>query len=206
MVSERKPGNTPERSKDKVQSRRKVLKKIALGGSAAAGAFSMPAQWVKPIVDRVIVPSHAQTSPEPTTTPCRQAHQVEGCRAECGIENNSDYHHWYVDDIGGKCEIVSLSSEQQVPVADVVSTRCFTFPGPNDPNDTEWSHAQADIALNYDYSSATHHHYLCDIDFAEEVPVNFSIKSTSGSTYQVTGSVIWDGWIVELSTLNVDPA
>jgi hypothetical protein len=51
-----------------VPSHRKALKKIALGGTIAAGASALPPQWVKPIVDKVVVPAHAQTSPPPGTT------------------------------------------------------------------------------------------------------------------------------------------
>ena len=55
-----------------VASRRKALKKIAIGGTLAVGASSLPSQWAKPIVDEIMVPAHAQTSPPPRTTqdPC----------------------------------------------------------------------------------------------------------------------------------------
>ncbi len=43
------------------RSKRKLLKAITLGGSAAT-AFQIPRKWSKPIVDAVLLPSHAQTS------------------------------------------------------------------------------------------------------------------------------------------------
>lgn len=46
------------------ESRRRVLKSLALGGGAAIGsAVLLPEKWTKPIVDAVVVPLHAQTSP-----------------------------------------------------------------------------------------------------------------------------------------------
>ena len=53
---------------ERVPSRRKALKKIAIGGTIAAGASGLPPRWTKPIVDKVLVPAHAQTSPPPDTT------------------------------------------------------------------------------------------------------------------------------------------
>jgi len=58
-----------ENETESVPSRREVLKKIAMGGTIAVGASSLPPQWTKPIVDKILVPAHAQTSPIPTTQP-----------------------------------------------------------------------------------------------------------------------------------------
>ena len=51
------------------QSRRKLLKSIAAGSGAIVAGKSLPESWSKPVVDSVILPAHAQTSPgaEPTT-------------------------------------------------------------------------------------------------------------------------------------------
>ena len=46
-------------SLDKDDSRRSLLKKLAVGGIAGA---AMPAQWSRPVIDTVILPAHAQTS------------------------------------------------------------------------------------------------------------------------------------------------
>jgi hypothetical protein len=46
------------------ESRRTLLKHlVAAGGSAIGAAAVLPDKWVKPVVDAVIVPLHAQTSP-----------------------------------------------------------------------------------------------------------------------------------------------
>lgn len=42
--------------------RRRLLKTIAAGGSAA-GLAALPGKWAKPVVASVILPAHAQTSP-----------------------------------------------------------------------------------------------------------------------------------------------
>lgn len=45
------------------QSRRKLLKSIAAGSGAVITGKSLPENWTKPVVDSVILPSHAETSP-----------------------------------------------------------------------------------------------------------------------------------------------
>jgi hypothetical protein len=46
------------------ESRRTLVKHlVAAGGSAIVAAAALPDKWVKPVVDAVIVPLHAQTSP-----------------------------------------------------------------------------------------------------------------------------------------------
>ena len=59
-----------------LRERREALQKIAIGGGVVvAGAHLLPQKWLKPVVDWVVVPAHAQTSapqgPQtlPTTTP-----------------------------------------------------------------------------------------------------------------------------------------
>lgn len=47
-------------------SRRKLLKSIAAGSGAIVAGKSLPESWSRPLVDSVILPAHAQTSP---TTP-----------------------------------------------------------------------------------------------------------------------------------------
>ena len=51
-------------SEQEDESRRTLLKHLAAAGGAAIGAAAtLPETWVKPVVDAVIVPLHAQTSP-----------------------------------------------------------------------------------------------------------------------------------------------
>ena len=57
-----KPDSTPS------NERRRALKKIVVGGSVVSSSVMLPKAWVKPVIDQIIVPAHAQTSPSPTTT------------------------------------------------------------------------------------------------------------------------------------------
>jgi hypothetical protein len=43
-------------------SRRRLLKALAAGGGALAGAALLPGRWVKPVVEVGVLPAHAQTS------------------------------------------------------------------------------------------------------------------------------------------------
>ena len=44
------------------EGRRRLIKKLAIGGGVATTASSMPTKWVKPVLDSVILPAHAQTT------------------------------------------------------------------------------------------------------------------------------------------------
>ena len=47
------------------ESRRKLLKSIAAGSGVIVAGKSLPESWSKPVVDSVMLPAHAQTSPAP---------------------------------------------------------------------------------------------------------------------------------------------
>ena len=61
--------NNAKEEQGQLESRRKALKNIIIGGGAVAGANFLPDKWVQPIVNAVVVPAHAATSPIPTTPP-----------------------------------------------------------------------------------------------------------------------------------------
>ena len=44
------------------QSRRKLLKSIAAGSGAVVAGKSLPESWSKPVIDTVVLPSHASTT------------------------------------------------------------------------------------------------------------------------------------------------
>ena len=46
----------------KNKARRTILKTLVTGGSALTAAKVTPDQWIKPVVESVIIPSHAQTT------------------------------------------------------------------------------------------------------------------------------------------------
>lgn len=49
------------------QSRRSLIKRLGAGGAVATAALSTPKEWAKPLVDVVVLPAHAATSPVPYT-------------------------------------------------------------------------------------------------------------------------------------------
>jgi hypothetical protein len=56
---------TDKKSSD---SRRKLLKSIAAGSGAIVAGKSLPESWSKPVVDSVMLPAHALTSPRQFTS------------------------------------------------------------------------------------------------------------------------------------------
>ena len=47
--------------------RRRVLQAVL--GAGAPGALALPERWIRPVVDTIVVPAHAQSSPVPTIMP-----------------------------------------------------------------------------------------------------------------------------------------
>lgn len=60
MNTKDKKGKTG--SEEKNSGRRKLLKSVVAGGGAATVAKLLPDQWARPVVDAIVLPSHAQTS------------------------------------------------------------------------------------------------------------------------------------------------
>lgn len=48
------------------ESRRRLLKTFAAGGGAIVAGNTLPEKWTKPVVDSVMLPTHAETSPQDT--------------------------------------------------------------------------------------------------------------------------------------------
>src|SRR5438132_5115055 len=77
IQSKREKSNEKGADLDKKQGRRDVLKGgVVVGGAAVAAALSLPKKWTRPVVEAVVVPAHAQTSPgsptpSPTSAPTR---------------------------------------------------------------------------------------------------------------------------------------
>ena len=48
-------------------SRRRALKVLGVGGVVVA-TLALPSKWTRPVVETIVVPAHAQSSPRATTT------------------------------------------------------------------------------------------------------------------------------------------
>ena len=46
-------------------ARRKLIMSLAAGGGVLTAGKMVPNTWVKPVVDSVVMPAHAQCSPKP---------------------------------------------------------------------------------------------------------------------------------------------
>ena len=57
-------------NKESNESRRKLLKSIAAGSGAIVAGKSLPEKWTKPVVESVLLPAHAQSSPPSPTFSC----------------------------------------------------------------------------------------------------------------------------------------
>lgn len=58
----------PSKSIAKTENRRRqILKSLALGGGTMVGLTHLPGRWVKPVIEAVVIPAHAQTSTTTTT-------------------------------------------------------------------------------------------------------------------------------------------
>ncbi len=67
MVDEKKPKDTIEpdqKTKDNESdsSRRTILKSLAASSAAVAGQEVLPEDWKKPLIDTVVLPTHAQAT------------------------------------------------------------------------------------------------------------------------------------------------
>lgn len=71
---------TPDKKR---HSRRSALKTIITGTGVATGLTALPGKWVKPMVDIVLVPAHAEISPS-----CRvlRSDELKIIRLDCSME------------------------------------------------------------------------------------------------------------------------
>ena len=131
------------------ESRRKLLKSIAAGSGAIVAGKSLPENWKKPVVDSVLLPAHAQTSPGRSffsvdfprvqTTLCLSA--VEGSASLTGniggaaitIPNIPVPGSISGDVSGTNYTITGTSQLLSVPYALYAKTSGSSIPGPQGP-------------------------------------------------------------------------
>lgn len=62
MSDTNKNQNEASQKTEKSMSRRKAVRAIVIGGGVVTGAKGLPSEWAAPVVNSVILPSHAATT------------------------------------------------------------------------------------------------------------------------------------------------
>ena len=110
------------------KSRRKLLKSIAAGSGAVIAGKSLPESWSKPVVDSVMLPAHAQTSPSPCT-PCLVAATYCGGGGSGSIDMDVA--------IDGTVTVThsAMTNSSQTDTVDPCTGGAFSVSGPNSGNE-----------------------------------------------------------------------
>ena len=74
------------------ESRRKLLKSIAAGSGAIVAGKSLPENWKRPVVDSVILPAHAQTSPPTSPPTCTLPQTIPPQTANCATPATANFY------------------------------------------------------------------------------------------------------------------
>lgn len=54
----------PTGADSREKARRRLLKHVAVGSAVFAGSNAVPEKWLRPVVESVVLPVHAQISPD----------------------------------------------------------------------------------------------------------------------------------------------
>ena len=102
------------------KSRRKLLKSIAAGSGAIVTGKSLPESWSRPVVDAVMLPVHAQTSP---ACPTPRSLSIPGVTNLCSNPSGG-FQSYRVDDITDECQpILVVISGGVNPTVQVITVR-----------------------------------------------------------------------------------
>ncbi len=69
--------------KSPLPARRRFLNKATYGACATTALVSVPELWVKPVVQSIILPAHAQTTTDDSTTSCTDSITISGSTWSC---------------------------------------------------------------------------------------------------------------------------
>lgn len=67
-------------------TRRRMLKGLAAGGGALATTRLVPESWKRPVVESMVLPAHAQTSPTQTGSSCELSTVLPSTSIVCGVD------------------------------------------------------------------------------------------------------------------------
>ena len=170
------------------ESRRKLLKSIAAGGGAIVAGKSLPDKWTAPVVDSVLLPAHAQTSPAPTTTAAPPTVFTCTPDPQSVTSNEATAQPPHQDAIA---IVFDGQSNGTLVIGDApadVGCTNVAFMADSDPNQTTWDNydvscgiwTQSNASFGASGSSGPHQ---VDISGAPgQFRINFNIAITNGNT------------------------
>jgi hypothetical protein len=180
------PSNRPKRHS---QSRRDALKRLAVGGVVVAGATQvLPKKWMKPVVDSVILPVHAQSTGG-TITPFWILGDDGPGGADVGIPagvTNADTTDTSLYDDGTTMRLYGTVSPPAAVVVHVAGNTGATTYG----------------AANFGSTDATANASTGAFSFGDYTPANDDFGDTPG-TGTITLTFSAPGYVNSVITLNI---
>lgn len=103
MEELKREGSSKEKKQARPINRRRLLKMMATTTGAMGASFLLPAKWTKPLIDMIILPAHAATTPE--NTPIISGFTISGSVVGDGISKPRISHYGQFAYSDGPCEV-----------------------------------------------------------------------------------------------------
>lgn len=94
------------------QSRRKLLKTIAVGGGVLTTAKALPENWSRPMVESVVLPAHANGS---CVAPCPK---ITGCTPSQGMDVANEFYD---------TQVANCCRQTAIPVQECLELVCTSY-------------------------------------------------------------------------------
>ena len=168
------------------ENRRKLLKSIAAGSGAIVAGKSLPESWSRPVVDSVMLPAHAQTSPAPPAPPTVFTVTPDPQSVTSNEATTSPPHQDAIAIVfDGQSNGTMVIGDAP---ADVGCTN-VAFMADSDPNQTTWDNYDVSCGIwtqsnaSFGASGNSSGPHQVDISGAPgQFRINFNIAITNGNT------------------------
>jgi hypothetical protein len=186
------------------ESRRKLLKSIAAGSGAIVAGKSLPENWKRPVVDSVMLPAHAQTSPPtsppPTSPPptCTLPQTIPSASVDCsqGVGFN-EFRYYAIRTANAPCgfQVIASSTPLPEPYIEIVirvdgQIGADIFIASND-------------SVTDDFAGGTS---SCpDGTTSDVLPLPIAAYDETSAEYTVTGTITATAGTVSMSQLTITP-